>query len=299
MSVRKRTWKGPDGEPKEAWVVDYVDQGGDRHIKTFARKKEADAFHATVGVAVREGTHTADRKSVSVARAAELWLKSGENAGLERATLDTYRQHVACHIDPIIGTLRLSRLSTPMVRAFEDQLLEQGRSAALVRKVRCSLGALLADAQERGLVAQNVARTLRKHRNGKNRRTERGGKLKVGIDIPTPAEISAIIGKLSGHWRPMLLTAIFTGLRASELRGLRWEDIDLKAGELHVRQRADRYLKIGDRSLPQASAQYRSRLWWLRRCASGSSPAPRAVSGLLSPTPKATLLAASLSSSVD
>jgi integrase len=34
-------------------------------------------------------------------------------------------------------------------------------------------------------------------------------------------------------------------LRASELRGLRWVDVDLKRGEIHVRQRADRYNKIG------------------------------------------------------
>ena len=43
----------------------------------------------------------------------------------------------------------------------------------------------------------------------------------------------------------MLLTAIFTGLRISELRGLRWDDVDLKRAELHVRQRADRYNTIG------------------------------------------------------
>ena len=42
-----------------------------------------------------------------------------------------------------------------------------------------------------------------------------------------------------------MLTAIFTGLRASELRGLRWVDVDLKRGELHVRQRADRFNTIG------------------------------------------------------
>ena len=41
------------------------------------------------------------------------------------------------------------------------------------------------------------------------------------------------------------MTAIFSGLRASELRGLRWADIDLKRGELHVRQRADCYNGIG------------------------------------------------------
>jgi integrase len=41
------------------------------------------------------------------------------------------------------------------------------------------------------------------------------------------------------------LTAIFTGIRASELRGLRWADVDLEKRELHVRQRADRYSAIG------------------------------------------------------
>jgi len=46
-------------------------------------------------------------------------------------------------------------------------------------------------------------------------------------------------------WRPILLTAIFCGLRASELRGLRWQDIDFNAKELHVRQRADCYNAVG------------------------------------------------------
>src|SRR5262249_55615714 len=45
--------------------------------------------------------------------------------------------------------------------------------------------------------------------------------------------------------RALILTAALTGLRASELRGLRWSDIDLKAGELHVRQRANKYGTIG------------------------------------------------------
>jgi integrase len=43
----------------------------------------------------------------------------------------------------------------------------------------------------------------------------------------------------------LLMTAVFTGLRASELRGLRWQDIGLKKGELEVSQRADRYNDIG------------------------------------------------------
>jgi integrase len=246
MSVRKRVWKGPGGEPREAWVVDYVDQHGDRHLKTFAKKRDADAHHAIVGTAVRSGAHTADSKSVTVAKAAELWLESCEAAGLERATLAAYRQHAKLHIEPILGALRLSELTVPLVRGFEDRLRQDGRSPAMVRNARRSLGAILADAQERGLVAQNVVYSLRKRQ--RSRRVEGNGKLKAGIDIPAPAEMRAIFGKLNpaaGRYRVLLLTAIFTGLRASELRGLRWDDVDLKRGELHVRQRADRYGAIG------------------------------------------------------
>ena len=101
-------------------------------------------------------------------------------------------------------------------------------------------------------MAQNVVRSLRTSRRGKDASGERRrkSKLKIGVDIPTPAEMRAIIAKLpeideAARFRPLLLTAIFTGLRASELRGLRWADVDLKRGELHVHQRADRYGKIG------------------------------------------------------
>ena len=58
-------------------------------------------------------------------------------------------------------------------------------------------------------------------------------------------DVSAIIRHAPTRYRALLAVAAFTGLRASELRGLRWEDVDLKKGELHVTQRADRYNDIG------------------------------------------------------
>ena len=109
MSVRRRQWVSPMGEPKEAWIVDYVDQHGDRHIKTFAKKRDADAHHAIVGVAVRAGTHTADSKSVTVAKAAELWLEQlrGRRAGAHDAR--RLPQHVELHIVPMLGGAASSR----------------------------------------------------------------------------------------------------------------------------------------------------------------------------------------------
>src|SRR4029450_9678771 len=128
-------------------------------------------------------------------------------------------------------------------RELMDRLRRDGRSAAMVKRGVGDLGAILADAQEGGHVAQNVVRSLGRHKRRQDERRQKA-KLKVGVDIPARDEISSIIANLQGRWRPLILTAIFTGLRASELRGLRWEDVDLKKRELHVRQRADRFNKI-------------------------------------------------------
>lgn len=81
-------------------------------------------------------------------------------------------------------------------------------------------------------------------------------KLEVGRDIPTPNEVKRLIdAALDSKRRALLLTVSLTGLRASELRSLRWSDIDLKTGELHVRQRADRFCEIG---APKSESSRRS-----------------------------------------
>ena len=237
MSVRKRKWTTRSGEAKEAWIVDYFDQQGARHIHTFARKKDADEYHDKVKVDVRQGIHTAARKSITVAQAADDWIAYVELEGRERATVQGYREHVELHIKPRIGREKLAKLTTPRINKFRDDLLAD-KSRPLAKKVLTSLKSLLRDAQRRGNVAQNVARDVS---IGIDMRGK--GKLKVGVDIPTVDEVRRILAAASGRLRPLLITAAFTGLRASELRGLRWDDVG--RGELHVRQRADRYNVIG------------------------------------------------------
>jgi integrase len=246
MSVYKRTWTNSDGSRGTAWIAAYTDQAGKRRSKNFDRKRDAEAFHGSVSTELRSGLHVPDSQSVMIAEAGRLWLRSCEAAGLERATLDQYRQHLNLHIIPLMGAVKLSRFTAPMARAFEDKLAHD-HSPAMVQKIRASLSSILADAQERGLVAQNAVRALRVRRQGKEARADKRqrGKLKIGVDIPSPDEIRAIIACLDGRWRPLLLTAIFTGLRASELRGLTWADIDFERGELHVWQRADCFNAIG------------------------------------------------------
>jgi integrase len=282
MSVRKRTWKNAKDELQEGWVVDYVDQHRKRHIKTFSKKKAADAYHATVVIEVREGRHTADSESITVADAGKHWIKTGESNSLERTTIEHYQYLLDMHILPFLGSVRLSKLTAPMVKEFRNKLLGAERSPSMVKRVVTALSSILADAQDAGFVAQNVVRSL--SRKKKRSKAQQKRKLRVGVDIPMPGEVRAIAGKLEGRWRPLLLTALFTGLRASELRGLRWDAVDLDRGELHVRQRADRYKTFaapksesGERTVPLTPTVAAELRKWKLAC-------PKGPLGLVFPT---------------
>lgn len=254
MSVRKRKWTS-GGVEREGWQADYLDADGKRRRKMFERKKEADAFIVTAKGEVRDGVHVPETETVTIGAAGDLWIKSGEAAGLERTTVDQRRQHLELHIKPFIGEVKLSKVSVPSVRAFQDQLRENGRSAAMVKRVTVSLGSILLDAQGRGLVVRNAVHEASRGRSNRQQEKRQKARLRVGMDIPTNDEIKAILGASAGRWRPLLVTAVFTGMRASELRGLRWDDVDLAGAKVHVRQRADRYQEMG---MPKSDAGQRS-----------------------------------------
>jgi integrase len=150
-----------------------------------------------------------------------------------------YLQHANLHIAPALGTVKLSRLTAPRCEEFKDDLLRR-LSRPMARKIMNSLRGVLGEAMRRGVVAQNVAREVKMGKRGRHVR-----KIEVGVDFPSKADIRTMLDRVPSRWRPLLLTAIFTGLRASELRGLTWADVDLAGGVLKVRQRADRWNTIG------------------------------------------------------
>lgn len=280
MSVRKRRWTTAEGEVKEAWIVDYVDQDGDRHIETFRRKKEADAWADQVGVDVRAGTHTAASRSATVAEAAEAWIKKAKDVNKrERSTVNQYEQHAKHIIVRLGANTKLSTLTRTRMEKFADDLLTT-MSRPLAKKVLVSVKSMVRNAVRLGKVSSNAAADVKFDRD-----MERGEKqLEVGVDIPTPAEIKHILDAVSGRLRPLLITATFTGLRASELRGLPWKDVDLKHAKLHVRQRADRYKEIGSvkskgskRTLPLGPMVVNTLREWKLAC-------PRSDLGLVFPT---------------
>lgn len=247
MSVRKRNWITGEGVQRSAWMADYKDQKGRRRSKSFGLKRDAENYLRGVTNQIADGVFVTDDGTETVQAAGKIWLQRKRQDGLERSTLDQYEQHLKLHIVPFLGQSLLTALRVPHIREFEDALRNEGRSQALISKIITSFGSLIGDAQERGKVNRNVVAERKRSRGGAEARIAKRQKkrLQVGVDIPTSNEISAFIRGLDLKWRPLFLTAILTGLRASELRGLTWENVDLRNSTLKVVQRADRYGVIG------------------------------------------------------
>jgi integrase len=240
-TIRKRSWKF-GGDVKTAWVADYSDQDGRRRLKTFKTKKAADAWLVRTRGEVADGTHTPEWTSVTVAEACRRWLAHCEAAGLEAGTLRTYELCARHHVLPALGRERLAKLTSPRIHQYRDALLRgdlpdgKARSREMANKALWTVKAIIGEAQRQGLVAQNVAMPVKLGRSGRH---------KERVQIPTREHMRAIIEAAPPRWRALIMTAAFTGLRASELRALTWANVDLKAGTITVSQRADRFRTIG------------------------------------------------------
>lgn len=248
-AIRKRSWMLPSGEQKTAWLVDYRDVGGKRIQKQFPRKKDAEAWAVTALSEVRRGTHTADSQSITIELAAGQWLDQKRANDLESSTIAGYEQHVRLHIVPLCGKLKLNQVTRPMAEQLRDQLTGK-LSKAMTPRVLKSLSSIFREAERRGYVAHNVFRDVK---------PPRARRVKSKITIPSKGELRAILAvakESQNHAAAALvLLLVFTGLRASELRGLTWDNIDLEKETVTVTQRADFQNIIG---LPKSDSSHRT-----------------------------------------
>ena len=259
-SIRKRTLPSKT----VVWQVDYKDGAGKRRHKQFTTRKSADEWLVTARADVASGTHVADSSSITVAEASDLWIKKCKSKNLEQTTLDAYEQHVELHIKPLVGKTKLSRLTTADIETFYETLLENGRTPDMVRRVRINFGAILAYAQMKDLVGKNVVRlTPFKVSNRNDKRPS----------VPTIDEVKRLLAKVTLDWLAFLYVALFAGLRASELRGLPWRNVDFKRSMITVDQRADKWGRIGPpksragtRDIPLPPVAMKALKDWKPRC---------------------------------
>ncbi len=207
------------------------------------------------------------KEEYTVKDAAEKWLYRCKQDDLEKATLRAYESHFRIHIEPRLGHIKLNELTGPVVRDFLDDL-QTTISRSMTKKVLTSLRAVLQEALSRGMVDMNVASSI-KPRRGRRHEKER--------IIPTKTEIRLLLEKAPSKHKPLIATMIFTGMRASEARGLTWDHVDLERKVIQVRQRADENGEMGNpksssgrRDIPMTPMLVTELSRWQKVCPTGS-----------------------------
>lgn len=169
---------------------------------------------------------------------AEEWWTRNERR-FAPATQADYRWRLESHLLPFFAEMRLDAITFDTVERYITVKLAATPplSARSINMTVTLLGAILESAVERELIGRNPAK-------GKGRRVRERAPRRSYLE--TAAQIRALLdaaGELDRAAQPacqhverraMLATLTFAGLRIGELCALRWRDVDLATGWLHV-----------------------------------------------------------------
>ena len=173
----------------------------------------------------------------------EVWFENYAKLKVRPSSHQTYRGYIDHHIKPYIGSIPLNKLTSLELQKLYKKLLDSGRidrveskkqpkglSAKTVRNINQIISSAMELAKEQRLILFNPTESCAlpklEHREMKTLTAE---------------QLASFLqeAKESGVYE-MYYIELATGLRRGELLGLKWEDIDLRQGIIHVRRQVAR-----------------------------------------------------------
>ena len=211
------------------WCAAVTVEGGRRRV-LYGRTRQEAADKLTDALRARkDGTLTTGSR-VTVAIYLDEWLRDVVKPSVRPWTYRGYEVLVRLHIVPEIGRVRLDKLTPAHVQGLVNRKREAGLSPKTVQYMRGVLRTALNRALRWGLATRNVADLVDGPKVGRHE-----------IQPFSPAEARAFLDAVRGDRLEALYSVALTmGLRQGEALGLRWEDVGLEAGTLHVRHQLQR-----------------------------------------------------------
>jgi integrase len=226
-----------DGRWRAAVSVGF--KNGKPVRKTFTAVTRG-AVQASLAKAVRDkqlGIMATDERTTFGAHLAA-WLKDVVKPSVRPKTYCTYEVLVRRHVGPGLGGRPIAKLTPSSIRAFLNEKLESGLSAATVKHLLVLIRSSIGSAVKDGLVPRNVAAVVKSPTRAAGQVEAPKTRQPVSFD---PAQARAFLDALQGDRLEALFTvAVSLGLRQGEILGLSWSDIDLEDAKLNVRVQLQR-----------------------------------------------------------
>jgi integrase len=205
------------------------------HYTGFRTKREAEAELAKVVGALASGTFINPSKLYVDEYLRKEWLPA-IRATIRPTTFLSYQGHVEHHLIPEFGRIPLQQLTPAHINVFYQKLLTEKRrrgnrelAPGTVRRIHATLHRALKDAVRWNKIARNPADAADPPRAATCSEAE--------INVWSIAELQRFLtSERESHLYPLWLTLITTGMRRGEALGLRWQDTDLEARRIAIRQ---------------------------------------------------------------
>lgn len=197
-----------------------------------------------------QAIRTSTRETLTVAELCDLYLLEGV-ATKKASTLALDRIRIARHIKPLIGSTRITALTTGMVERMMQDIADGKVKAEATPHTRGGRGAasrtvgllsgIFAFALRRGLCNESPTKGVKRYRDNSRERFLSPKELGILGDALAAAEASGAHPSVLAIIRLLALT----GARKNEIRCLSWSEVDLEGGRLNL---ADS--KTGKRAIP-------------------------------------------------
>jgi integrase len=238
MSVYKRERKLKNGSTSKSYFVKYYVpdpncyNGKKQTTKNgFRKKMDAEAFDLQKKLEWKNGT-IAHARNLTVGEYLDQYLSNMEAQDYSPNTLDGYRRNVEKDINPRIGRLPLSELKPQSIQNMYTDLLNRGGkngsrlSPTTVIYCHRVLRRALKLAVNRQLISYNPCDRVTLPKT-----------TKYNAKVYTVEQLETLFNLVDGTYleAPVKIAGMI-GLRLGELCGLKWSDIDLKKGMMHVQR---------------------------------------------------------------
>ena len=172
------------------------------------------------------------------------WLEAAQLT-IRRSTFVRYEEYIRLHTVPIIGNIRLPRLTPQHLQDLYAKKLAEGLSPTSVRHLHTVLHRALKQALRWDLVVRNVSEAIDPPRRAKS-----------GHQALTPEEVKRLLDAArEDRLEALYVLAVTTGIRRGELLGLHWRDVSLDQGTLQVRYTLQQGGHLGEPKTAKARRQ--------------------------------------------
>jgi integrase len=154
-----------------------------------------------------------------------VWADYLQRRKVKASTIYSYDSMLNKLILPKWGKLALPDITVQQVSKFFKELEAEEYSIKYMLNVYALLNVMFEVAKDHDLISDIPLRA-------KIHRPQCELKKKVAL---TPQQLLQILDEVGEEYKPLLLTAMITGARLSEVRGLRWQDLDRESGNLWIR----------------------------------------------------------------